>query len=204
MFKFNKQSGQASKLLLVLAVVVLFAVIITFLVLKMAEKPPAPKPPDVTTIPIPVYEKQIGDIYFVFESSIDKGGVLKASEAINTQYSSQKDLVISNLGAKFIQVTIGAKNVGTMNTDKGSWEIENIVDSKNREFVPSTRANVKEWLPVQDLCGTLLKPAFDPTPCTQMYEVSKESTGLKVRVMAKKNVTGSGKDESFLIDLIVK
>jgi hypothetical protein len=204
MFKFNKRIGQASRLLLVLAVVVLFAVIITFLILKMAEKPPAPKPAEVTTIPIPVYEKQLGDIDFVFETSIDKGGVLKASEALNNKYGTQKDFVISNLGAKFILVTVGAKNVGTMNTDKGSWDVENIVDSKNREFVPLTISNVKEWLPAQDLCGSLLKPAFDPTPCSQIYEVSKESSGLRIRVIAKKNVTSSGKDESALLDLIVK
>ena len=211
MFKFNKSSGQASKLLLVLAVVVLVAVIITFLIIKMAEKPPVPVAPVVPTIPLPAYEQTLGNIRFVFESAVDKGGVLKVSDAVNTQYisSSQKDLVIDNPGAKFIKVTIGAQNKGTTNTEQNAWTIENIVDSQGRNFVPIQEGyEIAPWLPTPDLCGALLKPAFDPTPCTKIYEVSKESTGLKVRVETGKdnasNNLSSGKMDVFLIDLIVK
>jgi hypothetical protein len=62
------------------------------------------------------------------------------------------------------------------------------------------------WLPKPNLCGELLKPAFDPTPCTKIYEVSKESTGFKIRIEAGKNnkPISSGSNNSFLLDLIVK
>jgi hypothetical protein len=210
MFKFNKSSGQASKLLLVLAVVVLVAVIITFLVMKMAEKPPKPAAPVVTTIPLPAYEQTLGDIRFVFLSALDEGGKLKAADSVNNQYTSanQKDLLIDNPGAKFIKVTIGAQNKGTKNTEQRAWDVENIVDSEGRNFVPLQGWTITPWIPSPDLCGTLLKPEFDPTPCTKIYEVSKESTGFKVRVETgidnKANNLASGKISSFLIDLIVK
>jgi len=210
MFKFNKSSGQASKLLLVLAVVVLVAVIITFLIIKMTEKPPKPAAPIAVTISLPAYEQTLGNIRFVFESALDEGGVLKASDVVNTQFvaSNQKDLIIDNPGAKFIKVTIGAQNKGTTNTEQNAWDIENIVDSEGRNFVPLQGYVVSPWLPAPDLCGSLLKPAFDPTPCVKIYEVSKESAGLKIRVETGKGNTAtnlsSGKTDSFLIDLIVK
>lgn len=205
--KTNKESGQASKLLLVLAVTVLVAVIITFLIMKMAEKPPKPQTPATQTVPLPVYEQILGNIRFIFESSIDKGKVLKASDITNSQYASYslKDLTT---GEKFIRVTIGAQNKGMENIEQNAWNIENIVDSKGRNFVPLEGYTVNPWLPNPDLCGALLKPAFNPTPCTKIYEVSKESSGLKIRVETgkdnKANNLSSGKKDEFLIDLIVK
>ena len=74
------EAGQASKLLLVLAVVVLVAVLITFLVMKTATKPPAPPPTPVVTVPVPVYEKTLDNIRFVFISALDKGTILKLNE----------------------------------------------------------------------------------------------------------------------------
>jgi len=197
--KINKELGQASRLLLVLAVVVLVAVLITFLIMKMAEKPPKPTTP-TTSVPLPVYEKQLGDINFIFESAIDKGNVLKVSDIKDNQYgySSQNNLTT---GERFIQVTVGAQNKGTENTEQNAWDIENIVDSKGRNFVPDDQSTVGPWLPNPDLCGALLKPAFQPTPCTKIYEVSKVSTGLKITVVIKKD---NGKKDSFLLDLIVK
>lgn len=210
MFKFEKELGQVSRLLLVLAVVVLVAIVITFLVLKMAEKPPQPVVPVTPTVPQPVYDQTLGNIKFVFESALDRGQVLKSSQILNTTYSSytQKDLDISNPGAKFIQVTIGAKNIGTVNTDENAWGLENIVDSQGRNFVPLEGYTITPWLPPVDLCGSLLKPNFDPSPCTKIYEVSKESTGLKIRVQTGQNNSANnysaGKIDSALIDLIVK
>lgn len=206
---WNSQCGQASRLLLVLAIVVLVAAVITYLILRMAEKPPKPPEPVTEEVSLPVYEQTLGNIRFIFESALDHGGVLKASQIISRQYaSSQKDLVVSNTGAKFIQVTIGAQNMGTENTEQNAWDIENIVDSEGRNFVPLQGYNVGAWLPNPDLCGALLKPAFDPTPCSKIYEVSKASTGLKIRVETgkdnKANSLSSGKADSFLIDLIVK
>jgi hypothetical protein len=208
--KTNYSSGQVSRLLLVLAIIILVAVVITFLVMRMAAKPARPIAPITTEVPLPVYEKQLGDIRFVFESSIDKGGILRASEILNTQYnpSYQKDLQVSNPGARFIKVTIGAQNKGMIHTDANAWTIENIVDSENREFGPLHGYTVSPWLDAKDLCGSILQPAFDPTPCTKIYEVSKESTGMRIRIETGKdnipNNLSSGKIDSFLLDLIVK
>ena len=128
--KINKESGQASRLLLVLAIVVLVAVVITFLIIKMAEKPIAPVKPTTPTFSLPVYEQTLGNIRFIFESSINRGNILRASEIINGQ--KNKNLTT---GEKFIQVTIGAKNMGTENTGQNTWDIENIVDSQGSNFI---------------------------------------------------------------------
>ncbi len=210
MFKFNKVSGQVSRLLLVLAVIILVAVVITYLVMRMAEKPPAPTPAPTTTVPVPVYEKTLGNIRFLFESAIDKGNLLSASSITNSQYASsnQASLPISNTGAKFIQVMVGAQNKGTENIEQGSWDIGNIIDSQGRQFIPLDGYTVNPWLPNPNLCGALLKPAFDPTPCVKIYEVSKESSGLKVIVRTGQDNTSqnfsSGKINFYAVDLIVK
>jgi len=203
--KFDKSSGQVSRLLLVLAIVVLVAVIITFLILKMAEKPPSPNTPTTHTIPLPVYEQKLGNIRFVYMSAIDKGNLLKASDITKKVSSTQKDYPT---GEKFIQVTIGAQNIGKENIEKNAWDIENIVDSEGREFVPTEGSAIKPWLPDPDLCGALLKPNFDPIPCTKIYEVAKSSSGFKIRIETgidnKPSNLSSHKIDSFLLDLIVK
>jgi hypothetical protein len=208
--KINKSSGQASKLLIVLAVIVLVAGIITFLILRMAEKPNKPVGPDVPVVPQPVYEQTLGNIRFVFQSAIDRGNILRAANISNSQYtyySGQKDLFATS-GGRFIQVTIGAQNKGTINTEQNAWSIGNIIDSKDRNFIADDQYLVGPWLPDNNNCGALLKPAFDPAPCTKIYEVSKESTGLKIEVKTGKDNTAnnlsSGRVESFLLDLIVK
>lgn len=211
MFIFNKQSGQASRMLLVLAIVVLVAVLITFLFMKMVEKPKQPDGPAVSQpVDLPVYEKTLGDIRFIFVSAIDRGNFLKAADAVDVNYvsSNSKGLQISNPGAKFVQVTIGAQNVGKVNTEQNAWSIGNIIDSEGRNFIPLEGYSVQPWLPKQNLCGGVLKPAFDPSPCTKIYEVSKESTGFKIEVITGKNNSAnnlsSKKTEVFLLDLIVK
>ena len=87
---------------------------------------------------MPVYEQTLGNIRFVFESAIDKGDVLKALRYYKQPiyFILQKDLSVDNTGAKFIQVTVGAQNMGTENTEQNAWDIENIVDSQGRNFVP--------------------------------------------------------------------
>jgi len=202
---FKNQNGQVSKLLLVLAAIVLVAAIIVYLVMKMAERPSKPATSVTPPVVLPVYEKQLGDIRFIFISALDKGSLLKASEVKNNKYgSSQKDLAVSNTGAKFIQVTVGAQNKGTMNTANNVWNIENIVDSEGREFIPSEGYSVNPWIPAESSCGELLKPAFDPTPCVKIYEVSKASTGFKIRIESGKENSTTGKAETFLLDIIVK
>lgn len=201
MSKFDKffgrptQIGQASRLLLVLAIVVLVAVVIVFLVIRMAEKPakPTTQTPTTPTVPLPVYEQTLNDIRFVFESAIDRGNILKPSDITNKNYLYEQISITT--GEKFIQVTVGAQNKGLVNTSQGAWDIEDIVDSEGRNFVPLDYG-ANPWLPTLNFCGALLKPAFDPTPCTKLYEVSKQSAGMKIRVKTGK--------ESTLLDLIVK
>jgi hypothetical protein len=188
-----------------MAVVVLVAAIITYLVIKMADRPKQPEVPSAPVVELPVYEAKIGDIRFVSEYAINKGNIMKKSEILNQKYNfdSQQDLVISNSGAKFIIVRVGAQNTGKINIEKDFWDIENIIDSEGREFVPIDAYEMKPWLPEEDMCGSLLKPAFEPIPCIKIYEVSKQSVGLKIRIIAKKDYTSDKKEESFL-DLIVK
>ncbi len=201
--KNNKELGQVSKLLLVLAIIVLVAVIITYLVIKMAT--PAPEPSSISKplVPQPVYEITFGNIRFVWEASIDMGDVLRVSEAREDSYA-QKNITTTE---RFIKVTIGAQNKGKINTDERSWDIENIIDSEGRNFVPIENYTISPWLPSSNLCGTLLKPEFEPTPCTKMYEVSKKSSGLKIKVITGKDNSANNfsakKLDEGLIDLII-
>lgn len=186
MAEINKESGQTSRLLLVLAVIVLVAVVIVFLIMKMAQKPPAPPVPQ-TVVALPVYEKTLGDIRIIFESSLDRGQDLTAPK--------KNTLHIDNPGAKFIQVTVAAQDVGNQLIGAGAWTIGNIVDSQGRNFVPEG-SNLNAWLPTPNMCGAILHPSFDPVPCTKIYKVSKVSTGLKVVIISKKM--------QALLDLVVK
>jgi len=205
--KIFNQSGQVSKMLLVLAVVILIAAIIVFLVIKMAEKPARPISEEEETVQRPTYEQTLYNLKFVFESAINKGNTLFASDVKSNSYSYYKTNLTTT--ENFIEVKIGAKNMGKINIEEGSWNIQNIIDSEGREFVPLDDYSVSPWLPEKDLCGSLLKPAFDPTPCIKIYEVSKDSTGLKIRVITGKendpnNFEESNNEyESALIDLIV-
>lgn len=205
--KLQNRIGQASRLLLVLAIVVFVAVIITYLILRMANKPPAPTPNPDDVVPQQVFEKQLGDIDFIFKSAIDRGEVLKISE-INTEIygSYMKDIHVLP-GGKFIQVTVGAKNMGTVNTERGAWDIGDIQDSKGRVYVPLIDYSIGAWLPATNGCGDLLKPAFSPTNCTKIYEVSTEATGLKINVKVgddnSSSNLNSGKAQTFLLDIIV-
>lgn len=197
------QAGQASRMLLILAIVILVASAIVFLVMKMAEKPPKPVE-QLETTPMPVYEQKLGDIRFVFMSAIDYGNTLLASNALQKN-SNQKDLQTTG---KFIKVTIGAQNKGKIDTEKNSWDLGDIVDSEGRYYSALKDNQAQPWISEDDLCGAGLKPEFDPVPCTKIYEVSKISTGLKTQVLSGKNNSAnnfsSKKTDSFLMDLIVK
>jgi hypothetical protein len=202
--KINKESGQASRLLLVLAIVVFIAGIIVFLVMKMAT--PAPKPQaQVNNTPVasvtgPFYTKQLNNINFIFESATDKGNILSTSEIISNTNGQQMQNIDADPGGKFLEVTVGAQNEGKLNTSQGAWDMGNVVDSEGRNFIPLDQNVVGPWLPSQ-MCGALLKPAFDPVPCVKLYEVSNESTGLKITV---KNMENAKKPITFLLDLKVQ
>jgi len=190
---FNGQSGKISKVLLILAVALLVVIVIVYIVIRMAvtknsetsltnpsvtEKPEPPKP---------VYEATIGDVRFLFESARDMGNILKASS------SYEQDLTTTE---KFIKVVIGAQNKGKNNLPQYAWDIGNIVDSDGRNFVPDSRAYY--FLPRPDMCGSILKPEFKPTPCMKIYEVSRLSTNLKIEVKV-----GDSKKQTVFIDLKV-
>ena len=81
----------------------------------------------------------------------------------------------------------------------------NIVDSDGRNFTP-LQYDADAWLPDPNLCGELLKPEFEPTPCVKIYEVSTVSKGLKIQVTSLRKVGveyPSDKKDTALIDLIV-
>lgn len=205
------QSGQASRALLILAIVILVAAVITYLVMKMAEKPKKPVIEGSANKPVlPVYEQQLGKVRVIFESAIDFGSVLKASDIPKREqgyysYGGHDDVVTTE---RFIMATIGAQNKGKVNTERGSWGLGNIVDSEGRNFEPVENSKVNAWIPKSSDCGAMLKPEFDPIPCTKIYEVSKASSGLKVEVKVGKNGSASNyssdKVDAFLMDLIVK
>lgn len=196
MKKINKQRGQISRILIILIVVILVLIVVAYGVVKfVASKKPQPQTtenqPEVVEPPPPpkpVYDVTLGDIKFTLKGSQDLGNVLKSLN------SYDKDLATTE---KFIRVVVGAQNKGKNNIPAQSWDIGNIVDSEGRNFV-SINDKVYQWLPKPDLCGTLLKPEFSPTPCVKYYEVSRASTNLKVVV----KITNPKKEESF-IDLIL-
>ena len=173
MFKdINKSSGQIAKVLLALAVVVLIAILIAYIVIKRAEKPPQALPEEPTE-PLPVYEATLGDIRFLFLEATDKGSILKGKDSNQPEW--QKDLQTTE---RFIELIVGAQNAGKENTLQKIWDVGEIIDSEGRKFIPAGQ-EVANWLPqYQDnLCGGILRPSFDPSPCKKIYEVAKIPRG---------------------------
>ena len=200
MFKnFNKSSGEIAKVLLALAIVVLIAILIAYIVIKRAEKPPVLPP--TTDLPIPVYEATLGDIRLFFLEATDKGDVLLGRNSNQSDW--QKDLRTTE---RFIEVKIGAQNIGKENTIDRMWDIGEIIDNEGRKFILSGQ-EVMNWLPSyeKDQCGDILKPSFEPLTCTKIYEVAKISTGLKVKVFTydKGYSSGSIAGEAFLDILLM-
>ena len=200
--KYNKELGQVSRLLLVLAIIVFVAVIIVFVVLKATTAPPKPII-EQPTGPKVVYETTLGDIKFTFQEARDSGKILFGSKSRFPDW--QKNLITTE---KFIIITIGAQNKGKENIPEGVWDIGNIVDSEGRNYLQLD--NVADaWQLDPNLCSALLKPEFAATPCVKIYEVSRISTGLKVNVSVfkKESITGYSNDEknkeTVLMDLIV-
>ena len=197
MFKnINKSSGQIAKVLLALVIIILVAIGIAYIVIKKAEKPPAPTPPGPTE-PLPVYEATLGDIRFLFLEATDKGSTLYGKDS--SQPDWQKDLTTTE---RFIEVIVGAQNVGKENTPDKIWSVGEIVDSEGRKFIPSGQ-EVQNWLPKydEDLCGSILKPSFEPAPCKKIYEVAKISTGLKIKVLLYDKEFSNKIAEEALLDI---
>ena len=196
--KSKKSSGAVSSVLLVLAVVLILVIVGVYLFIKFGpNKANSAKNVKNTTenqVPKPVTETTIGDVRFIFQSARDLGNVIK------NRPSQFEQLQVLTTTEKFIQVTIGAQNKGKVNVARDVWNVGNIVDSEGRNFVP-INDQVYYFSSSKDLCGSLLKPEFTPVPCVKLYEVSKQSTGLKVKVSIA-GQSASKKQESF-IDLTV-
>lgn len=189
----NKSRGQISGILIILAIVVLVVIVVVFLALKLSAKPqPDNSTPQESIIPEKVYDTTVGNIRFLFELAVDLGDTLYGS---TSGVSYQKNVYTTE---KFIKLTVGAQNKGKKNISQYSWDMGNIVDSNGRNFVSSN--NLYYFLPNPDLCGAMLKPEFEPTPCIKIYEVSKASTDLKVEIIVTDE---SGKKQSGFLDLDV-
>lgn len=177
MFKdINKSTGQIAKTLLALVVVVLIAIIIAYIVVNRAKPTPPPAPPESIT-PKPVYQVEVSGIKFYFFEATDMGNTLFARNS--SQPDWVKDLKTTD---RFIILTVGAQNVGKEDTKERAWAIGEIIDSEGRKYIPSNENNVRYWMPTPNLCGSILKPSFEPTKCIQIYEAAKVAQGLKVNI----------------------
>lgn len=195
--KIRKSAGSVSSILLILLLLLMVVTLIAFVVLKIkgTKKAGGADATDsssvVNEIPKPVYEATIGDVKLTFESADNLGNSVKSSDKI---YQNQEPVTTTE---KFIRVVVSAQNKGKITLPQSSWKVGNIVDSEGREFA-SIDNQVYFLLPSPNLCESSMKPEFNPVPCVKIYEVSTESTGLKVMVSA------TGSKESFLLDLDVR
>ncbi len=189
------QSGQASRTVIILAVIILIIAAIAYGITRFAiSRKTSPTASTANNGPAaPVYDLSIGDIRFFLESSQDLGTVLSGKFSRNPSY--QPDLVTTE---KFIKVTVRAQNKGDNDTHQYDWDLGKIVDSAGRNFLPITE-KAYSWLPSPDLCGALLHPEFEPTPCVRYYEVSRVSEGLRLQVIAPK--PNSSKSQADFLDL---
>ena len=178
----NSQSGQISRTLIVLAIVLLVLIVALYFGVKFAQNGGFGKKdatPEENTEPKPLYDTTISGIRVFLISSQDWGNFIPASLSKST---TAKDLVTTE---KFIRVVIGAQNKGRVNSVSGAWGLGNIVDSEGRNFVPVSTSKARYFLPSDNDCGAIMKPEFEPKTCTVFYEVSKESTNLKVIIKVK-------------------
>jgi len=192
--KLNNQSGQASRTLIILAVVALAGILLVYFSIQFAQNRALRKQvaeEEENKVPEPVYEVTLGEVRFLLESAKDVGNVIDASLA---RSSYTQDLVTTE---KFIKVTMRAQNKGKSNIGQFSWSLGNIVDSEGRNFL-SIDDKAFYFLPKPNSCGAVLKPEFEPVPCVSFYEVSKASTDLKIEVFATPQ---NGKKQSGFIDL---
>lgn len=170
--KFTKMDGQKQLIVLGVMIVIAIVFIAVIAMTMMAPKPP-PEPPEP---PGPVYEVTLGDFEFKLEKAKDRGNILEVSE-LERKISNPK---AASTTEKYIEVTIGTRNVGTESIRAGRWDVKEIVDSAGREFNYSK--SLVPWISMDNNCGGELKPGFSPTLCTRIYEVAKIATGLQVKV----------------------
>ena len=188
----QKQSGQIAKTLLVLAIIVLIALVVAYIVVNRTKPKPQPTPgPEPEALP--VYENTIGNIRFLFLEATDLGSILLGKES---RSDWQPDIKSTE---RFIKVMVGAQNIGKENTSEQIWTIGDIIDDEGRSYIASGD-ETRNWLPEKLLCGTILKPSFDPTPCIKIYEVANVAKNLKIKILVYRKSYSQEYDEA-LIDI---
>ncbi|HLD70366.1 MAG TPA: hypothetical protein VI937_00545 [Negativicutes bacterium] len=179
------QSGQASRVIIILAIILLLAGVLVYFGIKFATKDKQDGQTTETTQttdengelvepvkepPKPVYEAQMGDIKISMVGAYDMGNRLVLN---NFQHGATTE--------KFIMVTIEAQNKGKTDIGQGQWGMGNMIDSQERVY-NQIGASANPFIPQPDLCGALLKPEFTPSRCTRIFEVARVSGGLKVQI----------------------
>ena len=103
----------------------------------------------------------------------DRGNILKASESRYPTIAENKTTT-----GKFIEITMEVENLGT---EMRSVFNLDIIDDKNREFIPAS--DVSEWIPEDKEMFLLsnLNPNM-PQQFTDIYEIPTDAIGLKVKV----------------------
>jgi len=189
----RKDFGGLSGGLLIFGGIVVVAAIIVIIVVSVTGRSPKPSSNGgitPTPTPLPVYETVLGNIKFKMEETRDRGSTLLGSKSRYPEW--KEDLTTKE---KFIEVKISAQNTGKVNIMEQTWDIGKITDNEGREYEASYEAS--DWVPADSMCGALLKPAFTPTMCTKIYEVSAVSTGLKIKVIYREG----NQDKEALLDL---
>ncbi len=187
------QSGQASRVVIILAVVVLIMAALVYGITRYALSKKAAATPAASG-PVPaVYDTSIGDVKFSFDSAKNFGTVLSGKASRFPAY--QPDITTTE---KFIKIVVKAQNTGKTDTTQYGWDLGNLIDAEGRIF-PPINDKAYSWLPFPDLCGSVLKPGFEPTVCIRYYEVAKVSTSLKLEVIAPK--PNSTKMQKQLMDI---
>ena len=177
----KKSSGQVTKTLLALAILVLVGLAIAYIVVTYTK--PKPKEEEVPVSELPTYETTMGEVRYVFLEATDMGDVLRVSDIKDKTYYYGDDITTTE---RFITVTVGGQNVGKENTKQGVWGAGDIVDEEGRSYT-ALEDNVSAWLKQGGLCGSILKPSFEPTPCERIYEVAKVAKKLKIKVILYDN-----------------
>ncbi len=195
--KPHTSSGKISTILLILAAVLIVVIVVIFFVIKISagKNATTTKPTTDNVVkpeePKPVYEFTMSGIRFIVESAMDMGSIITSSNPqVKSLFTTEK----------FIKVTISGQNMGKFNTSQHAWSIGNIVDADGRNFLSIDNAAYR-FLPNPNLCGSVLKPAFESVLCVHYYEVAKTSKGFKIQISAV--LSGSKKQEAYL-DLPIK
>jgi len=146
-----------------------------------SSSPPSSQPPPTQPQPSPPGEKvysvgqdvTVGKGRWKVLSARDRGSVLLGSES---QYPTITD--DKTTAGRFIEVSFELENMGTITE---TWvSSSTVVDNKGREF--KSADGVWEWIPSEkSFLLTSVHPGV-PMQFIQIYEVSKDASGLKLKV----------------------